>query len=235
MSDVNVEMASFIHPTGPLTRLCVVSALLFSPTTFAKNSDWRPSDATRQLSGIEEDVNLIRSNYVVRGKVLGQADAEERFNEALTRYLLGDYKKAAESFYVLLETESVYGSGFVQEAEWYLVDSAFKIGQYALVEEFAKQISNNPGHMFFTDAIRLLLESHGRRGRSDKFREDYRRFVLSGYVESSDALNTPLVKVFIFKVILRKPSRRCLKSRMVHHFGIEHSISWAGFTFLRRI
>ena len=194
-----LKWLSLNHRVRPLTRICVVSALLFSPATFAKSDGWKPADATQELKEIEIDINLIRSNYEVRGKVLGQADAEERFNEALTKYLLGDYKKAAEAFYVLLETESVYGSGFVQEAEWYLVDSAFKIGQYALVEEFAKQISNNPGHMFFTDAIRLLLESHGRRGRSDKFREDYRRFVLSGYVESSDALNYAIGKSLYFQ------------------------------------
>ena len=194
-----MKWPSFNLKVRPLTRICVVSALLFSPMTFAKSNGWKPATATQELNEIEVDINLIRSNYEVRGKVLGQADAEERFNEALTKYLLGDYKKAAEAFYVLLETESVYGSGFVQEAEWYLVDSAFRIGQYALVEEFAKQISNNPGHMFFTDAIRLLLESHGRRGRSDKFREDYRRFVLSGYVESSDALNYAIGKSLYFQ------------------------------------
>ena len=91
-------MVFIYSPVLPLTRLCVVSALLFSPTTFAKTNDWRPNDATEQLSGIEADVNLIRSNYEVRGKVLGQADAEERFNEALTKYLLGDYKRLRKRF-----------------------------------------------------------------------------------------------------------------------------------------
>jgi len=183
----------------PILRLSVLSFLLLPASAKGKATSWVPSIAKAELSEIEAEIGLIASNYEVRGKVLGQADAEARFNEALTQYLLGDYKKAAETFYVLLETDSVYGSGFVQEAEWYLVDSAFRIGQYALVEEFAKQISNNPGHMFFTDAIRLLLESHGRRGRSDKFREDYRRFVLSGYVESSDALNYAIGKSLYFQ------------------------------------
>ena len=154
---------------------------------------------SEQLSEIEADVNLIRSNYEVRGKVLGQADAEERFNEALTKYLLGDYKGCQKPFMFCWRLNLYMVLDFIQEAEWYLVDSAFKIGQYALVKRFAKQISNNPGHMFFTDAIRLLLESHGRRGRSDKFREDYRRFVLSGYVESSDALNYAIGKSFYFQ------------------------------------
>ena len=183
----------------PLFRLSVLSFLLLPASAKGKSTTWDPSVAKVELSEIEAGMSVIASNYEVRGKVLGQADAEVRFNEALTQYLLGDYKRAAEAFYVLLETDSVYGSGFVQEAEWYLVDSAFRIGQYALVEEFAKQISNNPGHMFFTDAIRLLLESHGRRGRSDKFREDYRRFVLSGYVESSDALNYAIGKSLYFQ------------------------------------
>ena len=105
------------------------------------------------------------------------------------------------------------------------MDSAFKIGQYALVEEFAKQISNNPGHMFFTDAIRLLLESHGRRGRSDKFREDYRRFVLSGYVESSDALNYAIGKSFYFQGDTPQAKQALFEIKMVHHFGIVLSTS----------
>ena len=181
-------------------RSLLLCTMLWSPQfTEAKSTQWDPAAATVEMKAIESGFASIQSNYERRGSVLGQADAEDRFNDALTDYLLGKYKKAAEQFYVLLETESVYGAGFVQEAEWYLVDSAFRIGQYALVEEFAKQISNNPGHMFFTDAIRLLLESHGLRGRSDKFREDYRRFVLSGYVESSDALNYAIGKSLYFQ------------------------------------
>jgi|GEM_PF-4481138 len=181
-------------------RSLLLCTILWSPQfTEAKSIQWDPNAATAEMKTIEDGFTSIQSNYERRGSVLGQADAEARFNDALTDYLLGKYKRAAEQFYVLLETESVYGAGFVQEAEWYLVDSAFRIGQYALVEEFAKQISNNPGHMFFTDAIRLLLESHGLRGRSDKFREDYRRFVLSGYVESSDALNYAIGKSLYFQ------------------------------------
>ena len=181
-------------------RSLLLCTILWTPQfTEAKPTQWDPAAATIEMEEIKIGFASIQSNYERRGSVLGQADAEDRFNEALTDYLLGKYKKAAEQFYVLLETESVYGAGFVQEAEWYLVDSAFRIGQYALVEEFAKQISNNPGHMFFTDAIRLLLESHGLRGRSDKFREDYRRFVLSGYVESSDALNYAIGKSLYFQ------------------------------------
>ena len=181
-------------------RSLLLCTILWSPQfTEAKSIQWDPNVATTEMETIADGFTSIQSNYERRGSVLGQADAEARFNDALTDYLLGKYKRAAEQFYVLLETESVYGAGFVQEAEWYLVDSAFRIGQYALVEEFAKQISNNPGHMFFTDAIRLLLESHGLRGRSDKFREDYRRFVLSGYVESSDALNYAIGKSLYFQ------------------------------------
>ncbi len=189
----------------PLVCSLIAGLLLWTP----HEADARPEsknpnklrsiEATQQMGTIEQGIVAIQGNYERRGKVLGQTDAELRFNEAVTDYLLGNYKAAAEQFYVLLETESIYGAGFVQEAEWYLVDSAFRIEQYALVEEFAKQISNNPGHMFFTDAIRLLLESHGRRGRSDKFREDYRRFVLSGYVESSDALNYAIGKSLYFQ------------------------------------
>ena len=190
---------SFTSQVLPLSRLLVCSLLAVPLSGNAKSTNWDPSQATTSMSDIEKEIGTIQSNYERRGKVLGQADAEDRFNEALTKYLLGDYKEAAEAFFVLLETESVYGAGFIQEAEWYLVDSAFKIGQYALVEEFALQISNNPAHMFFTDAVRLLLESHGRRGRPDKFRETYKRFVLSGFVESSDALNYAIGKSLYFQ------------------------------------
>ncbi len=184
----------------PARMSFVVAASLIVPQfALAKGPKWDASGSIADLSVIEQRVGDIQANYERRGSVLGQTDAEERFNNALGDYLLGDYKRAAEQFYVLLETESVYGTGFVQEAEWYLIDSAFQAGQYALVEEFARQISNNPGHMFFTDAIRLLLESHGLRGRPDKFREDYRRFVLSGYVEASDPLQYAIGKSLYFQ------------------------------------
>ncbi len=185
--------------THARVSLVVGSALVVPQHAIAKGPKWDASNSIAEMSSIEQGVETIQANYERRGSVLGQTDAEERFNNALGDYLLGDYKRAAEQFYVLLETESVYGTGFVQEAEWYLIDSAFQEGQYALVEEFARQISNNPGHMFFTDAIRLLLESHGLRGRPDKFREDYRRFVLSGYVEASDPLQYAIGKSLYFQ------------------------------------
>lgn len=193
------------------------------------------SQATQQMATIEQGILAIQGNYERRGKVLGQTDAELMFNEAVTDYLLGNYKDAAEQFYVLLETESIYGAGFVQEAEWYLIDSAFRIEQYALVEEFAKQVSNNPGHMFFTDAIRLLLESHGRRGRSDKFREDYRRFVLSGYVESSDALNYAIGKSLYFQGDTAHAKQALFEIYRILHSGIDPNIFWVGFMSLKRI
>ena len=54
---------------------------------------------------------------------------------------------------------------FIQEAEWYLVILHLRLVSTPLLKNL---LSNRVIlGMFFTDAIRLLLESHGRRGRSD--------------------------------------------------------------------
>ena len=155
------------------------------------------------LTGMEElttTVQGVDANYSQRRGLIGKKQAEERFEKALFRYLMGDYKRSAPEFFILLETESLDGYDFKKEAEWYLVDSAFRIGQYAIVEEASYQIiEQGAGHLFFTDAVRILLESYGIRNRQDKFQEAMERFVLSGLVASSDSLNYSIGKALFWQ------------------------------------
>ena len=113
-----------------------------------------------ELEGFESELDEIYVNYTQRRGLIGKNQAEDRFEKALVRYMLGDYKRAAPEFFILLETGSLSGYSFEREAEWYLADSAFRIGQYSVVEEASYAIiEQGVGHVFFTDAVRLLLES----------------------------------------------------------------------------
>ena len=181
------------------TSFILGTALIFGVSAEARRADWSPDYARKQLRGTQSEIDTVALNYEQRRGIIGSADAENRFNEAVIQYLMGNYKFAAESFFVLLETESLDGYEYEREAEWYLTDSAFRIEQYALLEQSAYRIIEQPGHMFFTDAVRLLLESYGRRSRPEEFQEIYRRFVITGQVESSDALNYSIGKSFYFQ------------------------------------
>lgn len=150
-------------------------ALLISPVAGAKQTGWTADLAGQELSDIQNHIETVGSNYTQRVGIIGSADAKERFDDALVQYLTGDYKSAAETFYVLLETEALHGlEGFdyEREAEWYIADSAYRIDQYALLEEYAYRIIEQPGHLFFTDAVRLLLESLWTSRSSGRLSED---------------------------------------------------------------
>lgn len=169
------------------------------------NADAKPQsnsmdELLAQMEEFSTVVDGISDNYEQRRGLIGKTQAEEKFDKALIRYMLGDYKKAAPDFFILLETGSLDGYSLKAEAEWYLVDSAFRIGQYTIVEEACYQIiEQGPNHLFFTDAVRILLESYGIRNRQDKFQEAMERFVLSGQVESSDSLNYSIGKALFWQ------------------------------------
>lgn len=182
------------------SSLVGVALLALIQPVYAKNSNnWEIDKTVASLQNIGHDIQAIEDNYTNRFGVIGKKQAEERFDRALTEYLLGHYKNAASEFYVLIETDALQGYSFQREAEWYLADSAFKIGQYTVLEDAAYHIIDQPNHLFFTEAVRLLLESYSLRGRTDKFQETIRRFVLSGQVESSDALNYSIGKSFYWQ------------------------------------
>ena len=184
------------------TSIACIVTLLLSPFAHAKQTAWTASATNAELVELQQEVERVGQNYSRRSGVIGSTDAKARFDDAVVQYLLGNYKSAAETLYVLLETESLHGlEGFdyEREAEWYIADSAHRLGQYALLEEYAYRIIEQPGHLFFTDAVRLLLESYGRRDQSIDFQQIYRRFVITGQVESSNELNYSIGKSFYFQ------------------------------------
>ena len=184
------------------TSIACIAALLLSPFAHAKQTTWTAVNTNAELMDLQQQVESVGQNYSRRSGLIGSTDAKSRFDDAVVQYLLGNYKSAAETLYVLLETESLHGlEGFdyEREAEWYIADSAYRLGQYALLEEYAYRIIEQPGHLFFTDAVRLLLESYGRRDQSVDFQQIYRRFVITGQVESSNELNYSIGKSFYFQ------------------------------------
>ena len=184
----------------PLVLLTILAVLGWEQVAIAKPKVDTVETLLLDMEAFSAEVQKVDENYSQRRGLIGKKQAEERFERALFRYLMADYKRSAPEFFILLETESLDGYDFKKEAEWYLVDSAFQIGQYAIVEEASYQIiEQGPSHLFFTDAVRILLESYGVRNRQDKFQEAMERFVLSGLVESSDSLNYSVGKALFWQ------------------------------------
>lgn len=182
------------------TLLTGLFSLGWEHNAVAKPQEDKIDSLLLSMDSLSTMVQDVDANYSQRRGLIGKKQAEERFEKALFRYLMGDYKRATPEFFILLETESLDGYDFKKEVEWYLVDSAFQIGQYAIVEEASYQIiEQGPSHLFFTDAVRILLESYGIRNRQDKFQKTMERFVLSGLVASSDSLNYSIGKALFWQ------------------------------------
>ena len=138
-----MKIISLVMPRFFRSSLVIGSALMFTVSADARRAEWSPDFARQELRSAQTEIDSVALNYEQRRGIIGSADAENRFNEAVVQYLMGNYKYAAESFYVLLETESLDGYDYEREAEWYLAD-LLQGEQYALLEESAYQIIGNP-------------------------------------------------------------------------------------------
>ena len=188
-------------PVRKISQYLTLSLALYIPISHAKSSgDWNITETQMQFQNYEDTVTHIQGNYEQRHGVIGRQQAQERFEKALTSYLLEDYKTAAEAFFILLDTESLRGHPLEEEALWYLADSSFRIGQYSVSEEACFQIiGEGLGGIFYADAVRILLENYGIRNKQSEFQRIVEQYLPKYGMESSDKLHYSLGKSYYWQ------------------------------------
>ncbi len=150
-----------------------------------------------RIGDLEGVVRTISDDLTTRRGLMGNREAQERYEDAVYAYLVGDYDRAAREFFTLVESGSLRDPGLAGDASWYLAECLFEMGNLVLAEEvYGALIDAGPTHVFFADAVRRQLELFSIVGRADAFYSLYNTWILTGRVEPTDQIKYTLAKSF---------------------------------------
>ena len=181
---------------GCLGALCM--GALAAPARSADQS------TAARLRLAEEDAQVtstrmdrLQREYGQRRGLIGAEDALARYEEGVYAYLIGDYDRAALTFYTLVESESLTTEALAFDSEWYLSECVFELENWnTALESYARIMGKGSRHPFFADAVRRTLEVYGILRNNEKFYEVYRTWILSGKVPPTDAVRYTVAKSF---------------------------------------
>ncbi len=149
------------------------------------------------LSEVESRLAGLDREYGQRRGLIGGEDARQRYEEAVFRFLIGEYETSALSFYTLVESGALGDGQLHLDAEWYLAESVFEMGNWATaLEAYGRIMDAGESHPFFDDSVRRQLEVLGLVGDTERFYEIYRTWVLSGRVPTTPAVRYTVAKSF---------------------------------------
>lgn len=177
-------------------RAALLLVALLSTPAFA-------ADVGSELDAIHEMVDtLLRRSKALEDQLapgtgyVDEKTAIRRYEDYVYMHLVGQHADAAEGFFALVTTGALGDSGMHRDAEWYLADSLYQMGNLTTAEARFQAIVDQPGHPFRDDAVRQILEIYAISGRNDDFTELYEREVLRGKVEATDVVLYSLGKSF---------------------------------------
>lgn len=130
---------------------------------------------------------------------LNPAEARLRFKDHLYEYMVGDYAPAAEGFHLLVTLGVLADPGLHRDAEWYLAESLFALGNFDTAEMRYQVIIDDAQHPFHDDAVRRLLELYAESGRTDDFRAAYEKYIVRGAIKPSDLVRYSVGRSFFLQ------------------------------------
>lgn len=158
--------------------------------------DARLADAEASVVGIAgKSEDLQRQASPGRGFIT-ESQALQRYQEAVYDYFVGRYEQAAEAFFTLVTTGALSEPGLNRDAEWYLAESFFVLGNLQDAEASFRFIALQDDHPFREDAVRRMLEVYAATAQPDKFQETYQLEIVSGRVAPSDLITYAVGKGF---------------------------------------
>lgn len=183
--------------TGPLAvALAVLAAVgdaAAADTSLVARMRLAEDDA--QVTGAR--IDKLQREYGQRRGLIGAEEALARYEEGVYAYLIGDYDRAALTFYTLVESESLTTEALALDSEWYLAECVFELENWnTALDGYQRIIARGNRHPFFPDAVRRTLEVYGILGDNEKFYEVYRTWILSGKVPPTDAVRYTVAKSF---------------------------------------
>ncbi len=178
-------------------RLSAIALLLAfgSPSWGSTSQDLL--DLNVRISDVEGSLAGLAENFNNRSGLLGAGEARLRYSDAVVHFLLEDYDKAARGFFTLVQSGALVDVDLVADCQWYLGDSLFEVGNYALAQEaFQIVIDSGFSHPMFADAVRRQLEVYGVTGQADRFYTLYNSYVVTNRVAPNDLIIYTLAKSF---------------------------------------
>lgn len=177
-----------------MTLIPLVLGLLAGPAYAGVEDDLDvAARSAEDLVGIAEDLD----HRIAPGRAfLNQIDAMNRFDEALSSLVVGDYREAAEGLFALVTTGALLDPDTHREAEWYLAEALFGMGNIVTAEARFRMMAEDAGHPFREMAVRRLLELYASSGQDLRFNELYEREIVRGRVRSSGVVTYTIAKSF---------------------------------------
>ena len=155
------------------------------------------------LDELEADVRelalqaeMLHEQALDDGGPLRAGGAVRRFQDLLYRYLVGEYQAAAEGFYGLVDSGALEDPVLRYDAQWYLADALFRLGNHATAAGRFQDVADDPNHPFRDDAVRRLLEIHATTGDLAAFQRLYRDEIERGRVKATDVITYSLARSF---------------------------------------
>ena len=178
-------------------RFLVAVSLSFGLTGLV---DAKPIDDRLSLLTMEVEQVRLRTDdlamQVAPGRgFITKAQATQRFQDCVYLHMVGEYALAAEGFFALVTTAALGDAGLHQDAEWYLAESLFQLGNYATAEARFQIIAEDESHPFRSSgpAFAGTLCAHFPK---KTFYRYYEREILRGRVEASDMIRYTVAKNF---------------------------------------
>ncbi|RME25121.1 MAG: hypothetical protein D6798_09655 [Deltaproteobacteria bacterium] len=170
-------------------------ALAIPQASVAGASQARLDDVEANVVRLEQRVDSLVENFTRRRGLIGASDARARFEEAVYQFLVEDYEPAALTFYTLVDAQALGEQPLVEDAQWYLAECLFELGNYATAADAYQAIVDvGPPHPFFADAVRRLLEVYGLVHDGEAFYDVYQRYIVTGRVEATDFIRYTVAK-----------------------------------------
>lgn len=166
-------------------------------SAFAANDTLESIDAVElDVRALSDRVERLESQVQPGRGFISERQALERYREYVYLHMVGEYTLAAEGFFTLVTTAALGDAGLHRDAEWYLAESLFQMGNVATAEARYLVIANDAQHPFREDAVRRLLELYATTSQAEKFDRYYRQEILNGRVRPSDLITYSLARSF---------------------------------------
>jgi tetratricopeptide (TPR) repeat protein len=160
------------------------------------------ADSADGIAAMQTDVDRLSArlrevmkNYENRRGLIGAVEARIRYEDGVYDFLVGNYDRAASSFFVLVRSEALTTPALHNDSQWYLAEALFEIENYqTAIDAYGEMVDAGPVHPFFADAVRRQLEIYGILRDTERFDQLYARYIATGQVPSTDLVKYTVAK-----------------------------------------
>ena len=185
-----------MRPSRSSAALGLLALLVAGPASAARAGSG-DTEIESDVAALSARVDEVRRNFTERSGLIGVTEATERYKEAVYQFLIGDYPRAATSFYILVQSNALGNADLTRDSEYYLAECLFEMDDLHTAEEaYHLIVAKAEAHPYFPDAVRRTMEIQALTRQDDAFDQYYTAYIASGRVPPTDVLAYTLGKAF---------------------------------------